>query len=123
MNEEIFIPISMFVFLGIVLGMAIVYRNRIKESQQKTIRSAIDKGHELTPELIKQIGAPPEPPKDRDLRRALLAIAIGAALFIFGYVIPDGGDEAAKVMAGLAMFPFFIGLAYLAMYYLGSKDK
>ncbi|MEM6513331.1 MAG: DUF6249 domain-containing protein [Pseudomonadota bacterium] len=122
MNEEIFIPISMFIGLAIVIGMFIVYRNRHRESQQQTIRAAIDKGQDLTPELIKQIGAPPEPPKDRDLRRALLAIAIGAAVFVFGFVIPDG-DEAAKVMGGLAAFPTFIGLAYLAMYFLGTKQK
>ncbi len=121
MDEEIFIPITMFIGLFVVLGMFIIYRNRSKESQQQTIRTAIEKGQELTPDLIKQIGAPPEPPKDRDLRRALISIAVGAGFLSLGFAIPE--DEATQVFGGLASFPIFIGLAYLAMHFLGSKDK
>ncbi len=121
MNEEIFIPITMFLFLAIVIGMTIVYRSRTKESQQQTIRAAIDKGQELTPDLIKQIGSPPEPAKDRDLRRALIAIAIGAGFLALGLTIPE--EEATQIFGGFASFPIFIGLAYLAMHFFGSKDK
>ena len=121
MNEEIFIPIIMFIGLFVVAGMFIIYRNRSKESQQKTFRAAIEKGQELTPELIKQIGAPQAAPKDRDLRRALIAIAVGAGFLALGFAIPE--DEAKRVMAGFASFPIFIGLAYLAMHFLGSKEK
>ena len=71
--------------------------------------------------LIKQIGAPPEPAKDRDLRRALIAIAVGAGFLALGFAIPE--DEATQIFGGFASFPIFIGLAYLAMHFFGSKDK
>ena len=120
---EALIPIVMFVALAAVVAFFIVYRHRGRQELQNTLRTAIDKGQELTPELIKQMGAPAEPPKDRDLRRALIAIAIGAAFLVFGFSLPDSGDNAPRAMAGIATFPIFIGLAFLAMHFLGSKEK
>ena len=118
---EALIPIVMFIALAAVVVFFIVYRHRGKQELQNTLRTAIDKGQELTPELIKQMGAPAEAPKDRDLRRALIAIAVGAAFLAMGFAIPE--EEAMQVFGGIASFPIFIGLAYLAMHFLGSKDN
>lgn len=118
---EAIIPVVMFIALAAVVAFFIVYRHRGRQELQNTLRTAIDKGQELTPELIKQMGAPAEPPKDRDLRRALISIAIGAAFIALGAGIPE--DEATQIFAGLASFPIFIGLAFLAMHFLGSKDN
>jgi hypothetical protein len=120
MNGEIFIPITMFVGMFIVIGIFVVLRYRAKAEQQATIRAVIDKGHELSPELIRQIGSPAPPAKDRDLRRGVVSLAIAGAIAVFALAIQE--EDALGPLLGLAAFPTFIGIAFIAMHYLGSKD-
>ena len=116
---EAIIPVVLFIAIGIVIAFFIVYRHRGRQELQNTLRAAIDKGQELTPELIKQIGTPAAP-RDRDLRRGFVSLAIGAAFVSLGFAIPE--DEAFQIFVGIASFPIFIGIAFLLMHFLGSKD-
>ena len=121
MIEEM-IPIVMFVSIAVVFVFWFYFRHRSRMEMQQTFRLALEKGTELTPELIRQMGEP-EPPKDRDLRRGLiwLAIGIGMALIALsvGYNEPDA---LTGVLAGAAL-PFTIGCAYMIMYRFGGKRE
>ena len=119
MADEL-IGIVLFVGIFTVIGMIIVFRSRTRRDQQDTIRLAIEKGRELTPEVIEKLGAPPAKSRDRDLRGALIALAVGFGFISLGFAVPD--DEATRVMAGVASFPILIGLALLAMYFLRAKE-
>ena len=112
---ETLVPISMFAGLTIVLCLFFWFRYRMRGEMQKTIRSAIDKGQELSPEIIDRLGQP-KPPKDRDLRLSLLSVARAVALVVFGFFIPEDSDEAQQVFMGIAAFPFCIGIAYAIMW-------
>ena len=101
---EVMIPISMLIGLTVVLCLFFWFRYRTRNDMQATIRTAIDKGQELSPEIIDRLGTP-KPPKDRDLRLSVLWIAIA---------LGTGG-------LGIAAFPFFIGLAYLIMWRFGES--
>jgi hypothetical protein len=116
------IPISMFMGLTVVLCLFFWFRYRTRNDMQSTIRTAIDKGQELSPEIIDRLGTP-KAPKDRDMRLALLWIAIALAMGVFGFVIPDDDNEAQQILFGIAAFPFFIGLAYLIMYRFSDKSS
>ena len=48
-----------------------------------------------------------------------LALALGFGAL--GISIPD--DEANVIMLGVAAFPFFIGLAFVIMYFYGTKKE
>ena len=80
MIEE-FIPIALFMVIVIIFWVVSYFRFRSKSEMQQTIRLALEKGTELSPELIDRLGEP-EPGKNRDLRRGLIwmALAIGLAL-------------------------------------------
>jgi hypothetical protein len=52
---------------AILLGVFFSLRFRARREMQDTIRIALDKGHELSPELIDRLGHP-KAPKDRDFR-------------------------------------------------------
>jgi hypothetical protein len=120
--SEIMIPITLFIGLTIVLCLFFWFRSKTRGDVQATIRAAMEKGQELTPEVIDRLGHP-KPAKDKDLRLALIWIAIALAMGIFGFMVPDDDEEVALIFAGMASFPFFIGLAYLIMWRVAGRES
>jgi len=112
---EIFIPIVMFIGLTVVLSLFIWFRYRIRNDAQSTIRTAIEKGQELTPEIIDRLGHP-RPHEDRDLRVSLIFFALAIALTLFGVALPVDAEHAQRVFMGVAAFPFSLGVAFLIMW-------
>lgn len=112
---EEWIPISLFAGLTIVLCLFFWFRYRVRNDMQSTIRTAIEKGQELSPEIIDRLGQP-RPHKDRDLRLALIWIALAVALSLFGFAIPEHEDDVQQVFMGIAAFPFCLGVAFLIMW-------
>lgn len=119
MAEEL-IPITLFVGLTVVMCLFFWFRYRTRNDLQATIRTAIDKGQELTPEIIDRLGSP-KAPKDKDLRLSLLWIALSLGMGVFAFMVPDRGEQAEQALLGIAAFPFFIGLAYLIMWRFGER--
>lgn len=119
--EGEWVAIIMFIGLTIVFGLFFWFRYRMRSDMQQTIRTAIDKGQELSPEIIDRMGSP-RPRKDRDLRWAIIAVAVSVALVIFGAVIPEDGDEAQQVFLGLAAFPFCLGIAFAMLHRFTGRD-
>ena len=107
------IPITMFLSTALILFAFFYYRFRANRETQSTIRQAIDKGHELTPELLSRLGQALHP-KQADLRRGVIAIATGLAFAAFGFVL--GEEDAVRPLLGVATFPFLIGVAYLGLW-------
>jgi len=119
-NEGLWIPIAAFTAITIIVTVRFWLRYRTRGDMQATIRSAIEKGQDLSPEIIDRLGNP-LPPKDKDLRLALVWLALAIALVIFGFMIPDDEEEVEQIFIGIAAFPFFMGLAFLAMWRLAES--
>lgn len=117
--KELWIPIVAIVAPAVVVALIIWARYRLRQDLQHTIRLALEKGHELSPEVIDRLGHP-RPTKNKDLRLGVIWMAIAAAVALFGQTVPD--DEANTVLLGIASFPFFIGLAYMIIYRFGERD-
>ena len=115
------IPIVGFIGLTAVLGLFFWFRQKSRSEVQATIRTALDKGQELSPELVDRLGHP-KPPKNKDLRLALIWIALASAMAVFGSMIPDDENEAQLIFIGMAAFPFFLGVAYAIMWSLSRND-
>lgn len=116
----LFVPIVSVIVVGLVVIAFFYFRFRARNALQETIQQALDKGAELTPDLLERLaGARPGP--DADLRKGLIWTAVGLGSICFGILIPD--DEATGAMAGIGMFPFLIGVAYFVMWkFAGRKD-
>ncbi len=112
---ELLIPIVMFIGITVVLSLFVWFRFRVRNDAQATIRTAIEKGHELTPEVIDRLGHP-RPHKDRDLRVSLIFFALAIALALFGLALGNFAHEAQLVFMGIAAFPFCLGVAFLIMW-------
>ena len=120
--EEEWIPIVMFVGVTVVLSLFVWFRFRIRNDTQATIRTAIEKGHELTPEVIDRLGHP-QPHKDRDLRISLIFFALAVALSLFGIALPVDEAHAQRVFMGIAAFPFSLAIAFLIMWRFSERGS
>lgn len=119
MEEDVIIPVVMFISLAVVFIVLFFLKYKGKVEAQQTIRLALEKGTELSPEFIKQIGEP-EPPKDRDLRRGMIWLALGLGTVLLAIGINE--PEAIGPLIGTAAFPSLIGVAYLIMWRYGTRQ-
>jgi hypothetical protein len=120
MDEEVLIVAIVFSSIALVFGLWLYFGFRARTDTQQTIRLALEKGAELSPEFIKQIGEV-EQSKDKDLRRGLIWLALGLALAILGAAINE--PDAMGPLLGSAAFPGLIGVAYLAMWRYGARRE
>ena len=117
---EVLIPVILFISTAIVLALYIYYRYRARSDRQETIRLALEKGTELSPEILARLGEA-EPSKDKDLRRGLIWSALGVALALCGLAVARYDVEAFWGCLAGAAFPFSIGAAYLIMWRYGTR--
>ncbi len=117
--EALWIPIAGILAPAVVVGLLIWFRYRIRQDMQQTIRLALDKGQELSPELVDRLGHP-KPTKNKDMRLGVMWLAVALAFAIFGQAIPD--EEANSILLGLAAFPLFIGLAYVIIWRFADRN-
>lgn len=119
MNEEL-IPIVMFLGLTVVFCTLFWFRYRARREMQETFRMALDKGQELTPEVIDRLGHP-KPSKDKDLRLGVIWLALAVGLVLIGFAVPD--EDALRGLLAGAAFPFAIGIAYLILHRFTDRNQ
>lgn len=118
-DYELLIPITALVGTAAVIGLFLMFRHRTRQELQKTIRAALDKGQELTPEIVERLGEPRKHPQ-ADLRKALIWLAVGVASAAFGLLI--GEEDAVRPFLAIGSFPLLIGIAYLIMSRFSEQD-
>jgi hypothetical protein len=111
----------MFLGLTIVFSLVFWFRYRNRNDMQQTIRLALDKGQELSPELIDRLGHP-KAGRDRDLRLALIWLALAIGLALCGAAVPDPSGHALRGCLAGAAFPLMLGIAYLIMWRFAEPD-
>jgi choline-glycine betaine transporter len=119
---EDLVPIVMFISLAVVLIFLFWFRFRARDGMQQTIRAALDKGHELTPEIIDRLGNP-RPSKHKDLRLGVIWLAIAGGLALMALAVGNFATEALHGTLASAALPFAIGVGYLLLHVLTGKDE
>ena len=121
MNEEL-IPIAMFIAIALIFFIVLYFKHRGRAEMQQTIRLALERGTELTPDIISRLGAPAEPSRNKDLRAGLIWMGLALGLALCGLAVATFSIEALYGCLAGAAFPFAIGLAYLIMWRYGTRD-
>ena len=121
MVEEL-IPIALFASIALIFFIVLHFKYRSRAEMQQTVRLALEKGTELTPEIINRLGDP-EPSKNKDLRAGLIWMALAVGLALCGFFVPDSSGHALRGCLAGAAFPFAIGVAYLIMWRYGSRSE
>lgn len=112
------IPIVLFLSLATVFVFFYWFRYRSRQDLQQTLRVALDKGQELSPEVIQSLAQPHQGPAG-DRRRAAISVAIGIAVAAFALLL--GEEDAIRPILAISVFPFMIGIAYLVISFFGAE--
>jgi hypothetical protein len=120
MEEGLWIPILALVVIGAVSITVTYFRHKTRMGTEKTIRLALEKGNELSPEMLDRL-ANPKKGTGADLRRGMVSVAIGIGFALIG--IMGDEDEMIRPLIGIAMLPMFIGFAYLILWRLGEREQ
>ncbi len=116
------IPIVMFISIAVVFIALFWFRYKSRAALQETVRTAMEKGFELSPDMIDRLGAP-KPAKARDLRLGVIWMSLAATLMLIALVNPGSDPDAFRgILAGAAL-PFCVGSAYLLLFFLISKNE
>lgn len=120
MDEGIIVPIAVFTAGVLTVFVIMYFKAKTRAGVQKTIRLALEKGNELTPELLDRLAAPKQS-QSSDLRRGVIALSIGIGFALFGTII--GEQDAVRPMIGVGMFPAIIGIGYLILWKISDREQ
>ena len=112
----------LFVIIGTFTLIIILHmsnRFKLKVKTHELLEKSIDKGIDVTPELLEKLNQD-RSPRFKDFRRGIIMMAVGAAVFCFSLVIPT--DDTAKVFRGLSLLPLFIGAGFLLVWKLNNYN-
>ncbi|MEM7661973.1 MAG: DUF6249 domain-containing protein [Pseudomonadota bacterium] len=113
---EAFLALTVpFATIGFLSWLILHFGNQRRLAAHETVRLAMDKGQELSPELIDKLSLVSDP-RTSDLRRGVILVSIGAALGIFGIIMAETDADARAALQGLALFPGILGVAYLGLW-------
>ena len=124
---EILIPLGFFAMIAALVIAPRYFKSQERQKVAETLRIAIEKGQPLPPEVIDAMssnvrspGLTPSP--QRDLRTGIIWLGVGVGVAALGAVISFEEPDALFPCLGLATFPTFIGLAFIALGLL-NKSK
>ena len=99
-----------------IVGFILIFKHRRDRLLHETLRTMVEKGVPIPPELIARRGASSaivahaEPRGNRDLRAGLILIAVGVGVLMLG---------GAAGMSRLGLVPLFVGVALLVVWLIG----
>ena len=118
MTDEL-VPIVMFISVAVVFIFLFWFRYKARVEMQATFRQALEKGQELTPEVIDRLGHP-APSKDKDFRYSVIWLSLAVGLVLIGFAVPE--EEALRGTLAGAAFPFCIGVAYMILHFFTNRE-
>jgi len=115
---EILIPLAPFIMVVAIVAIPAWLKSRDRREMQATLRSAIEKGQPLPPEVIESItkdNVKPPATAARDLRTGVILLAVAIGIAIMGYALRFNAMDAFYAVSGLAAIPGMIGLAFIVL--------
>lgn len=117
------VPVVMFLSIAAVFIFLFWFRWRARDGVQQTIRAALDKGQELTPELVDRL-ALPKRRKNPDLRLGVIWLSVAAGLALLAVSVGYFATEALYGVLAVAGLPFAVGIGYLILHWFsGDHDN
>ena len=98
-----------FFFLGVMIGCAIYFKYRRNRTLHETLRTMIDKGVPIPPELVVPPGLIARRRTGTDLRNGMVMLAIGAGIMIFSW--------------RWGLIPALIGVAFLITWKIEKSEE
>lgn len=122
---EILIPISMFAMIAAIVIVPRYLQSQERIKLQETLRASIEKGAALPPEVIEAMTSDvkrPPPSPQRDLRGGVIWLAVAIGIMAFGFAMSFEEPDMLYGSFAFAAIPGFVGLALIALSFVG-RDK
>jgi hypothetical protein len=121
MGPEIVIPVVAF---GSVVGVVWLIVNSMQKKRAEafqTLRLAIEKGQEISPEAMAAIARTDSP--NRDIRLGIIFIAIALAFGAVAGIAGSESEDAVRPLLGIGVFPLFLGLAFIGLHFFANDAR
>lgn len=114
MGPEIVVPTGFFA--AVVAGIWLVnwFGQKKRAEAFATLRLAIEKGQEITPEAMAAMARMKHP--KADLRSGIICIALALAFGALAGIIGSEEPDVIRPMLGVGVFPLFLGLAFIGLH-------
>lgn len=117
---EILVPISLFAMIAALVIAPRYFKSIERQKMADTLRVAIEKGQPLPSEVIDAMSSNVRSPAmlpspQRDLRTGIIWLGVGVGLAALGLAMSFEEPDVLFPCLGLASFPIFIGLAFVAL--------
>lgn len=108
--------LGFWLFLAVVVGGAMWFDARKKESEQETLRRLVESGQKIDPTVVdKMFRTGGNERKDRDLKVAgIITIGVGGGLAVFAWFIGQFDSQAFTALLGVGAMVGIIGLGLLS---------
>lgn len=105
-----------------IIGIIFFFISRSNAERQKTLRMAIERSDNLSPEVMNALQSMQKKPKTpmNDVRAGLILIAISVGMMIWNYL---DHHEFGGGLGGIAAVPGMIGVALLILGIIGLNRK
>src|SRR5437868_10488866 len=105
----VFVSLIFWTFVGAVIIVPQYFKYKDRQKMHETLRVAFEKGQPVPPEIItalqSNVGDRMTPTAERDLRRAIVLIAVGLGLaglgYGFWYGLSSVSDTAPYIVGGI----------------------
>lgn len=125
MGPEIVVPIVLFGSIVAIVWAIMDFSQKRRAEAFQTLRLAIEKGQEITPEAMSAMARMNSP--NRDIRLGVIFISIALACGALGLIIGSGQGsdmhDAMRPLMGIAVFPLFLGLAFIGLHFFANDAK
>lgn len=118
----------MFAMIAALVIVPRYFKSQERMRLSETLRAAIEKGQPLPPEVIEALASDTKPVRQpsafRDLRTGLIWLGVAAGFVGLGLASNYSQPDWGLPMVGVAAFPGFIGLAFVAISFLArGRDQ
>ncbi|MBI1361856.1 MAG: hypothetical protein GC155_16390 [Alphaproteobacteria bacterium] len=121
MGPEIVVPIALFTTIVLVVWASLHFTQKKRAEAFQTLRLAIEKGQQISPEAMEAMArmAPPM----RDMRLGIIFISIALAFGALAGIIGTEEQEALRPILGIGVFPLFLGLAFIGLHLFANESR
>ena len=121
MDVAIFVPLGAFLAIVVIVWISQHFTAKKRAEAYATVRMAIEKGQEMTPEAMEAMTRIAHPLAD--LRRGVLLIALTFGFVALAIIVSTEDEDAIRPLLGIAVFPLSLGLAYIGLHVFTNEKK
>jgi hypothetical protein len=127
MDSGILVPIGLFAMIAAIVIVPNYLRVRERQEMQATVRTAIEKGQPLPPELVealsKDVRTRTVSSAHRDMRIGVILLAVAGGVALTGVALGQINDNAMFGTISGAAVPGMIGVAFIILSFFNPNKR